>query len=300
MVGTRRYTHQGVNPSIAKIVGQAEANFKHLGTFPGTVVSVDLGEELSGEHLPHIKGDWLSLKVPKESLRNVFFEWFPTCHPETWECLLLLAVKKAFSALKPGGKLVIDLQPYTRTLDGDNKQDIHLLPAGLIKRMADSGVKLNNEGISSALKKFDPFTLTFTKSEKREICEKLLEHYESESTLPQLLEESIKICFPMFAEKYPDRLEFIGELNNMIVSESRLYAVGSSVDSVFSPEHNMFEWVYGTLSRKQDMIAALRAIGFSANDKDVQYMESNPYNQRRYAWLFTATKPELPTPIAVA
>ncbi|MBN9412820.1 MAG: hypothetical protein J0H12_02685 [Candidatus Paracaedimonas acanthamoebae] len=79
------YEKGWVKPSVAKLIGQDAADFTHINSFQGRVVSVDLAPLHQKGDYEHLALDFVKTKPEKiiEALGSpptcIFFEWFPSC-----------------------------------------------------------------------------------------------------------------------------------------------------------------------------------------------------------------------------
>lgn len=306
IVGSIRFRGDVPNP-IYDAVCQEEADFSHTKSFPDSkVISVDMRPCM--RELPHIKGDFLTLPFLDNSIKRIFFEWFPShCRgssipPSTPYCdyepvyrnyqpLLLFSLRKAYKILKPGGELLIDHIPYSIRLPSDCDEALEVLSANGVSPKIIKKIKkklpenyINCPGsVSKVWQEYDPFTISMSYREYEEILNFLRNGTAPLSSSPTNLvaiNNSIKRLAIIFKKK-PKSIK-----KNLIKDlESELKG------AISSGSLKMFRWVYGMKSRDSTMLNALHTIGFEVDMNVIPCFNINPYTKRHFAWIIEARKP---------
>jgi len=251
-----------VIPNIFELVGQEKADFTYKGKFPGyRVVSVD--KNPCDTNQEHVQDDFITTKrFELNSQSTVLFEWFP---PSSEEDMLnnpmILAIKKAYEVLKPGGTLIIDNHPFFDFLPKGSKFENYL----------------------NSLQTLNPFAFVFN----FESCEKISKYLTNGTATnkTESLETSVKLTSKIVETDEDTVKKTVANLLPISNAESLGNALA---DNIFY----MFFWAYHSLSRKEFMVKCLIGCGFDVSQGDLKLFPVNPYNQRKFAWIIKASKPE--------
>lgn len=298
VVGCTRGPGQ-VDPSIADIVGQSAADFRHLTSFPGCdVTTCDVGPKRTGPGLAsakHIQGDFLKTTIPPESLDGVSFEWFPSSLGADQPPLLTRAVKRAFRFLKPGALLEMDHHPFVMRLPEKYTEAMGIVDRKFsdqakiaIARAISEEQKSTLGIVSHVCQAEDPFTTHRSNRENTDICDYLLNAFNvskgrPSQTVGQLDTATNFACVASVLEKmkrvFPDIAygEMCGEINNAIFLEDES-----------STYLNIFEWFYGVESRFHLVKSFLEQLDFE--NVTLNFHDVNPRNGREWAYFINATK----------
>ena len=176
----------GMEPHMARIVGQEEADFTHRHSFKD-VTSLDVAPKGVRFKCKHVQADFLTVErrsLPAH-LQTIFFEWFPSAcseegSPKVNQPVLLSALRRAFELLPPGGHLVVDHFPYTKYLEGDPKAALMRLVREstnssfvreniLTPMSAVAAIERPVGMVSHLLQAADPFTIHISMREKTDM-----------------------------------------------------------------------------------------------------------------------------------
>ena len=248
--------------NIFELVEQDKADFTYKDTFPGSrVVSIDINTCATNQE--HVQDDFITTKrFELNSQSTVLLEWFP---PSSGEDILnnpmRLAIKKAYEVLKPGGTLIIDNHPF-----------FDFLP---------KGSKFENSVHS--LQTLNPFTFVFNFAS----CEKIRNYLVNGTTTnkTESLKTSVTLTSRIVETDEGTVKKTVADLLPILNAESLGKALA---DNTFY----MFFWAYHSLSRKEFMVKCLVGCGFDVSKGDLKLFPVNPYNQRKFAWIIKAFKPE--------
>lgn len=306
----------GLQPGMAEIVGQREADFTHRHSFRD-VTSLDVAPKGVTFKLSHIQADFLTVERERlpSGLRTIFFEWFPSScsmleSPHLNQPLLLPALRHAFELLPAGGHIVVDHFPYAKYLEGDPKGALsRLLREGTERTFIRENILTPMSAVaaderplgmvSHLLQRTDPFTLHISLREKADITQAcMVEKLRLEGSDPTTAYgdtasnpgAAVRAARQIAPIVFPG-LEIEAAYRRTI---AHLSTHGRSVD-----EHesivSLWEMFYFMEARRDGMLRALREIGFEVSDDFLQYFEVNPFNRRHHAWIFHARKPSVET-----
>jgi len=277
-----------VKESIAKIVGQREADFTYTTKFPGSrVVSVDI-VPCTIQGVEHVQDDFSTTAgFALNSQEVVILEWFPPSIDTLKDNPMTKAIAKAFQILKPGGTLIIDNHPFfALCLDTKEKYEElkKLYPFSLVLDIEEL-VKIYNavsgnfgESVAGSF-----FCSAFTKALQTsvaifspEISPKTDEYYEA------INDTATHICklFGDFHSYFePSIPPHIGEL------------VENTLKDIFKDQKGyMFLWTYHTLSRFSLIGSLLKEIGFDVTEAEFRITQVNPLNNRKWASIIQVKK----------
>ncbi len=266
IVGNCR-TAGGVLPHVWDIVGQGAADFSHLKSFPEKrVVSVDVAplDLVNKYRFEHVTGDFRTTKsFALDSQKTIMLEWFPAHSPDNIsEIVMVQALEKAFTLLKPGANLIIDHNPYFCV-----------------------GPKNEIEN----LQRIHPFSLFLTPKELH-LMKAYLRLAAGGATI--LEEESaVGPSLKTTSAIFPNETELmLAEYIYGLVKPSKDREMFRKI--FFDPKGHMFIWAYHSFSRAGLMMETLREIGFDTKGAKPRFEKVSPYTNRMYAWFIEAIKPD--------
>jgi hypothetical protein len=254
-----------VLPHVGDVVGQSTADFSHRMSFPGErVVSVDVAplDLVNKDRFEHVIGDFRDTKsFALNSQRTIMLEWFPAYNPEdVKEVVMVKALRKAFTLLKPGANLIIDHNPYF-CFSPNTKETEHLQAT-------------------------HPFALFLTPKE----LHRMKAYLRLAAGGATILEgdSAVGLSLTTTSTIFP-KTESLAAYIYGLVKDSK---DGEMLKRMFmDPKGHMFIWAYHSFSRANLMMETLREIGFDTRGAKPKFARVSPYTKRKWSWLIEATKP---------
>ena len=261
---------------IAPIVKQSEADFtyENIPFFQEKrVISIDTEPCVTDNE--HIQADFITTQVfASASQDTVIFEWFPPASKDTVTNpkathFTTEALKKAFAILKPGGCLLIDNHPFF-ALTGAN----------------EIATQIHN-----------PFALILGIDEYAKIQAAIGDpHYKPERGVTFYSEEaflnSLKLVGTIFKQDETTIRNTLKSLTDAAYNHLVAHAINNLLETILqSPQGYMFLWGYHAYARATLMKKCLEKIGFDISGAQVEFVEENPFNKRKWACLIRAVKP---------
>jgi len=272
IVGNNRTAGSISFESISDIVDQENADFTYSASFPGQrVVSIDT--QFCATEDEHIQGDFTATQMFAPNSQNtVIFEWFPPSSMTTVANITIAnsmteALRKAFAILKPGGQLIIDNHPF--------------FAFAMEKEIA--------------IQMHSPFALVLGIAEYSQIYNALCSSEKSQTLSlfsTQAYLESVALIQKIFAT---DEATIVNTLRKLmenalnILQQKKINVLLKSIIS--NPMGYMFLWGYHAFSRSTIMGNCLKKIGFDTSESQVEFVNENPFNKRKWACLIHTVKP---------
>ena len=223
---------------------------------------------VSKKRTTHFKQDFTTLETPLHlgkplRFNIIVFEWLGLVqHNLVLQESLLYekSIERAFSLLKPGGKLYIDMNPRSAILDDGENIDLMQRMVPFFAILGKTNIRYFAASLETNTEEFLPVLVSIIADLSRVFEE---DRDLLKTKLMQALKFVKEIPFSSFSKMPEDHQKYFWN----------------------------FVWFYHMHKNRDLMLEVVRKKGFTVDVSAVRLHEFNPFNRRRWAWIIEATHP---------
>jgi hypothetical protein len=278
VVGSTRSFEPVDAAEIVEIIGHERGDYSYAKCFGDNAQVSSLDQDPARiNKLPeghqHVRINFL--KFEGKPYDTLMFEWFPPAKEYSlkglYEGYFSQMLEKASFLLKEGGELIIDHHPFMALIPSDDPKTARQM-----------------EEFIHEISRVNPFVLAFS-TLTRETIMRRLESYVKTSSPPSLSSQfdkdvfkSLKLVSNQVFKKPPKQVA------KLIIKKYKEDKSEEKQQSLFSLHEYMFLWSLQAIYLKEAMIAEIEKFGFY--DTSLEFVQENPYNKRKNAWIFHAKR----------